>query len=552
MSILSILPLAIFLSGSATPRIEPELLGGCILTAPLGEVPDDLYQESGVVATDAYGPFTKKLTVYGITLIARGDASDAFLKRVAETIKETFPQDERMGLALQEELIKNLYRYKTTIPVPKGRDMSFIEPDETTWQRVESKNSICDIIMELGSVPGQVMEVVEHILHFVSDIGLHYTFPKEWGISKESKLWQAMQEAVEKGYYDISSYADIDDEKVRDRVTLQEFAYWFISTAWNLQEPYGPKGEEEWTIKDASDLQAKLPDFYEVYEQTARKVMVAPSLATLEKFGPKTSDVETLGYNIVLAGKVKDATELIGFNTSDNRSEQLTSSVGFAGFPVWSPQGNRIAFLAKKEGGLDLVVMDTDTKNISVLVPDIRDPADWGPQGRRMLVTKPLDGGERGLFIVNLADGAEKRVETGSSSDAYARWSRSGDAITYESSRDGNPEIYRTELESGKTTRLTKNPSLDEWPSPSPSGRRIAWASGSEEEKDLWIMQADGSDKKQLTQGMLFGDGFPAWSPNDKQIMLTVQENDASVLKLINVETGQATHIAEGSQPSWR
>ncbi len=74
--------------------------------------------------------------------------------------------------------------------------------------------------MELGSEPGQVMEVVEHILHFVSDVGLHYTFPNEWGISKKSKLWEAMQEAVEKGYYDISSYADIDEENVRDRVTL--------------------------------------------------------------------------------------------------------------------------------------------------------------------------------------------------------------------------------------------------------------------------------------------------------------------------------------------
>lgn len=56
----------------------------------------DLYQESDVVATDEYGPFTKKLSVYGITLIARDDASDAFMKRVAKTIKEIFPQDERM------------------------------------------------------------------------------------------------------------------------------------------------------------------------------------------------------------------------------------------------------------------------------------------------------------------------------------------------------------------------------------------------------------------------------------------------------------------------
>ena len=65
-----------------------------------GELPVDLYQESDVVATDEYGPFTKKLSFYGITLIARDDASDALMKRVAKTIKEIFPQDERMDLAL--------------------------------------------------------------------------------------------------------------------------------------------------------------------------------------------------------------------------------------------------------------------------------------------------------------------------------------------------------------------------------------------------------------------------------------------------------------------
>ena len=555
MSILSmILPFAALLSAATTVQAEsgPALLGGCILTSPIGEVPADLYQESDVVTTDEYGPFTKKLSGYGITLIAREDASDGFMKRVAQTIKETFPQDERMDLALQEELIKNLYRYKTTIPVPKGRDMDFVDED-AAWQRVKSQNTICDIIMELGSVPGQVMEVVEHILHFVSDVGLHYTFPNEWGISKKSKLWETMQEAVEKGYYDISSYADIDNEEVRDRVSLQEFAYWVISTAWDLQEPYGPEGGDEWTIKNASDLQAKLPDFYEVYEQTVGKTMVAPSLSTLEKFGPRTNDVKAPPkYNIVYAGQAKDTTELFGFDISDNKSQQLTSSSRFGGFPVWSPAGNRIAFLAESEEGMDLVVMETSTSDTSVLIPDMSNPADWGPEGKQILITKDLDGDGRGLFIVDVTDGSEKRVETGSSEDAYARWSRSGDAITYESGRDGNPEIYRTDLETGKTTRLTNNSSLDEWPSLSPNGRRIAWGSGNEEEKDLWIMRADGSGKEQLTQGLLFGDAFPEWSPNGRQIMLTVREGEVFVLKVIDIETGHVTHIGEGAQPSWR
>jgi hypothetical protein len=554
MSILSILPLAALLSTATSVQAEsePALLGGCILTSPIGEVPADLYQEGDVVATDEYGPFTKKLSVYGITLIARDDASDGFMKRVAKTIKEIFPQDERMDLALQEELIKNLYRYKTTIPVPKGRDMDFLEEDKAAWERVESQNTICDIIMELGSVPGQVMEVVEHILHFVSDVGLHYTFPNEWGISKEWKLWQAMQEAVEKGYYDISSYADIDEEDVRDRVALQEFAYWVISTAWNLQEPYGPQGEEEWTIKDAADLQAKLPVLYEVYEQTVGKIMVAPSLSTLEKFGPRTSAAEAPKYNIVYSGQAKDATELFGFNISENKTQQLTSSSSFGGFPVWSPAGDRIAFLAERDQGMDLVVMDTSSGDVSVLFPDMSNPVDWGPEGKQILITKDLDGDGRGLFIVDVTDGSEKRVETGSSEDAYARWGRSGGAITYESGRDGNPEIYRTDLETGETTRLTNNPGLDEWPSLSRNGGRIAWASGSEEEKDLWIMQADGSGKKQVTKGMLFGDAFPEWSPNGRQIMLTVREDGVFVLKVIDVETGHVTHLGEGAQPSWR
>ncbi len=31
---------------------------------------------------------------------------------------------------------------------------------------------------------------------------------------------------------------------MRDRVLIQEFAYWAISTAWNLQEVYGPHEDE--------------------------------------------------------------------------------------------------------------------------------------------------------------------------------------------------------------------------------------------------------------------------------------------------------------------
>ena len=255
-------------------------LGDCILVTPTGEVPEKLYQVSEVVPTDEYKPFTKKLLVYGITLIGRDDISDEFMRKVAKTITEMFPQEgEGIDTELQKEVLGNLYRYKAVIPFFLGHEHDFAPELEAVWKVTRSKNSICDIIME--GVPGQVNEVVEHILHFVTDVGLHYTFPEEWGISKTSTVYQAMQEAIDKEYYIIEQYG-MQDEEVKNRVLIQEFAYWLIGSAWNFLEPYAP--DAEWKIiRTKSDLKEKLPLSYELFENTIPKVMVSPSIATLEE-----------------------------------------------------------------------------------------------------------------------------------------------------------------------------------------------------------------------------------------------------------------------------
>ncbi len=279
-------------AGEETADTAPTHLGGCILLSPVGDVPDDVYQHGDVVATDAMPPFTKELQVYGLKLAARDDISDDFLRLVAKTIAESFPRDAGLDADLQRELLANHYRYRALIPVPLGDDMSFTEENEEQWAEIEKNHSVCDIIMQGTPVgpEGQVMEVVEHILHYVTDIGLHYTFPEVWGISEDSALARAMRKADDEGYYVLDKYLDFGDEEVRFRVQMQEFAYWFISTAWNLQAPYGPVWEDEWTIVDQEDLRQKLPEMYAAYEETAARVMVAPSLETLEEIGPSRAE----------------------------------------------------------------------------------------------------------------------------------------------------------------------------------------------------------------------------------------------------------------------
>jgi hypothetical protein len=275
---------------SATEVVQEaqELFGGCILAEPAGEAPADLYQITDVVPVTDLPPFTKKLTAYGLTLAARDDARDDFMRLVAGTIAEIFPRDPSLDLPKQQEVLRNHYLYRAVIPVPVGEDMSFIEDDRDSFTATAHRNSICDIIMQ--DVPGQVMEVVEHILHYVTDTGLHYAYPNEWGITKGSEIAVAMDAAIEKGYYEIEQYGDIEDEEEHFRVLIQEFAYWAITTYWDLQKDYGPVGEAEWNIVTAAELEEKMPELVDMIERTVGRVMTAPSLATLQKIGPTRAE----------------------------------------------------------------------------------------------------------------------------------------------------------------------------------------------------------------------------------------------------------------------
>ena len=282
--------------------------------SPKGEVPHDLYQQSDIIATDEYPPFTKKLTVYGMILVGGDDISDDFMKQVAKTIKEIFPQGGSIDAALQEAVLTNLYSYRTMIPFFKENGFESMTPEEQAqFDYLTDNYGVCDIIFECEPGPGQVNEVVEHILHHVTDIGLHYTFPSEWGMTQTSEVYQAMQEAIDKGHYNVSGYDENDDHYLR--IIIQEFAYWIIFTAWDLFEPYGP--EAEWTgNNNPTDLQNKLPLSYQLFRETIPKVMVSPSLSTLDEFTKNsyntrsrrvfTKQVEVLGIHVLATADSSD------------------------------------------------------------------------------------------------------------------------------------------------------------------------------------------------------------------------------------------------------
>ena len=253
----------------------------CMLTSPVGDVPNNIYTVGNIEPTEKYPPFTKKLEVCGVTLIARDEISNDFMQNVGNTISEMFTITSDTDLDIQRQVIESLYQYKTVIPLFYGEDWNISHSEENSWDETSSANSLCDIIME--DIPNQVMEVVEHILHHVTDVGLHYVMNDDWGLLSGSELYRVTNDAIISGDYDIAQYSDIGEEDVRNRVILQEYAYWIIYTAWDLRKKYGPT-ESEWSIMSRNELATKQSGSYDLFTRTIPKVMTCPSDSILNLF----------------------------------------------------------------------------------------------------------------------------------------------------------------------------------------------------------------------------------------------------------------------------
>lgn len=271
-------------SGGIDTTSIPDPIGGCVISEPSGEVPENLYENSGLVYTDAYLPFTKIIQVRGITLMGQDDNTDAFMLKVAQAVEEMFPEnDSSLDAALQRQVIRAMYERKTVIPFFKGDvPVEFSGEAESQFDQVHDNNSLCDAIFEIGG-DGQTMEVVEHILHHVTMVGLHYAFYDEWGVNRESSHYTQMQLALSSGYYNGDYGSQSSNERMR--IYLQEYAYWVISSAWDIQQAYGgDQGGGEWTLASSDALSSSMPQMHAIYLETAAKVMKAPSLETLSWF----------------------------------------------------------------------------------------------------------------------------------------------------------------------------------------------------------------------------------------------------------------------------
>ena len=134
-------------------------------------------------------------------------------------------------------------------------------------------------------------------------------------------------------------------------------------------------------------------------------------------------------------------------DVANGTKRQVTTAKGNDNFPVWSPDGRRLAFTSSRAGNYDLYVktLDPDAPEKRLLETESPEfPHHWSPDGRYLCYTQAGPAG-RGIFLLRMETGQPASRDLLDRPDVWAdggRFSPNGKYLAYASNPAGPWEVY--------------------------------------------------------------------------------------------------------------
>ena len=249
---------------------------------------------SNVISGSTLSPFDKQIKYGGLLIVALPDNTETFLVDVTDTYRDILGGDSGYTSSCVNSLITQFDTHRKVVqrlwtalgprPAQGGLEGNTVANFEAFGVTYEATDFVIEL-QESDAGQPQINEVIEHILHTITVKGLSRVFPTKWDHSStNSDIYLSMQEAINKGYYDISSYEDVrvSDPTAHQSLIQQEFAYMAILTAWGLKPQVWPDSGTEWTLSTTNDIQTKLPLFWKLYEETVKNFLIPPKFSDLQ------------------------------------------------------------------------------------------------------------------------------------------------------------------------------------------------------------------------------------------------------------------------------
>ena len=250
--------------------------------------------------------------------------------------------------------------------------------------------------------------------------------------------------------------------------------------------------------------------------------MIAAFVLLLQAAGPGAVTLEGGARNPAHAPDGRLAVEVRGdiwVSPRAGRSVEwvrITGGMPWDRAPAWSPDGRKIVFSSDRAGSFDLWEVDLaggrapEPRRLTTS-PAIENEPAVAPDGSIVFVRGRAAASD---LWIRTADGRERRLTRGAGAERSPAISPDGKSIAYTATRDRRNRLHVMSID-GTDDRVLFPDREAEYPTWSPDGSRIAFASGGQPSA-VWIGDANGARAPELVTARR---GAPSWSPDGRTLV---------------------------------
>lgn len=222
--------------------------------------------------------------------------------------------------------------------------------------------------------------------------------------------------------------------------------------------------------------------------------------------------------------------------------------------PIWSPDGNSIAFIGKNETGESKIfAIDTNLFNRRILKQDYGQSLDWSPDGQWILFER------NGVIYKKRITGDTVTLRlTFEGSCFFPAWSKDGEWIAYDTnleSPDGSNFVWKMRSDGSQKKRIIFAPTHGEVRQPSwfPDGIRLAvirYLQGYGFDSEIAIIDTNGNSISTLTNDPE-QENHPKVSPDGQHITWYRYPNGRTIMLMNSDGTQQRQLLTHAVTPNW-
>jgi dipeptidyl aminopeptidase/acylaminoacyl peptidase len=316
--------------------------------------------------------------------------------------------------------------------------------------------------------------------------------------------------------------------------------------------------------------------------QTPAQGLVSADLYRLRSVGAVaiSPDNRLIAYTVIMRDRPgRPYSQVWIMDVASQKTVRLGAEKEATSNPIWSPDGQWLSYSGGEGDKSGLWVVHPDGSGATFLaatqgsnspLPDQGEDVTWSPDGKQiafvsatpgpetadasgdpMVITRYLykptagegfshfnDNRRLHLFAVDLATKHVRQLTTGTNDEHSIDWSPDGQEILFVSNHEPNSDeffnydIFALKLADGSMRRLTATESCEYAPRWSPDGKMIVYSGTKRgltdrettmEDSHAWVMNADGSNRREVGAVIDNRQGEPRWSPDGSAVYFTVQ-----------------------------